>query len=189
MRELDDIEIAEINQLKEKLAKLEAKKFRQNADHDSRSGAKTNPIGEIGGIRSRSPKRKRQMFDRWTRDAKDAMALEQAIAATKASIKRVENTPRAEQRKAGEAVAAEVTTAFTKAHVRAGDRVEYTLNPRLEMVVEKVNKVSVSIAGWPRGERVRIDEIFPCKDDGTFYSIEERVAVLVAWGKANGYFA
>lgn len=68
-------ERAELLRLLDDLDAIEAKIERHH--RTALSGADTNPGGEIGGIRSRSPKRKAQLFDRFSREAKAAIKLYQ----------------------------------------------------------------------------------------------------------------
>lgn len=86
-----------LDELKKELDETNAKIKRHHGT--SISGAQMNPAGDIGGIRSRSPKRKQQIFDRYTREANEGVALYKRRDSLKREIARIETQP-ARDRKA-----------------------------------------------------------------------------------------
>ncbi len=184
MRELTEFENREINTLKAELSELETKRDKMRKVHASRDGMALNPAGDIGGIRSRSAKRKAQMFDRWTKDATESINLNKAIAGKKAEIRLLENAPKRDAQAEGAKNAGDTITAFMRANVKAGDKVEFLPNPQTApTIVRRVNAKSVSLE--PYGERYEWNDIFPCKPDGTYYSPIERIKRITDWTKEN----
>lgn len=126
----------EIADLEAQLATLATKRDRHNAECEHSSGFVTNPAGEIGGIRSRSPKRKQQMFDRWTRQARTATDLFQ-------QYKRIQREIKAKQayisRRATEAARDEILRLV----LRPGDRVSVPWSD--DGIVVRVNQKSVTV--------------------------------------------
>ena len=90
---LTDQDHADIATIEAQLADLDAAIQRHH--RTQLTGHDTNPAGDIGGIRSRSAKRKQQIFDRFTREAKTAIKLYNRREALRTSIEWITSGQRA----------------------------------------------------------------------------------------------
>ena len=104
-----------------------------------------NPAGDIGGIRSRSAKKKKQIFDRYTREAKQAVELYRQRDRILSAIKYHEQQPARDEQDL------RVLDWFDN-HLKAGDT--YTPGNN-ELVIVRKSKQSITTQGgtrWSIGE-------------------------------------
>jgi len=89
---LTTAEVLELDELKKKLSELEQTIERTYARHTS--GAEQNPAMDIGGIRSRSKRQKQQLFNRYTREARETGNLVNRRKQLERKIRSLENRPK-----------------------------------------------------------------------------------------------
>ena len=124
-----------VDELQADLARIEQKLQRNRAEYDSVSGERLNPIGEIGGIRSRSKKRKRQIADKRLRVAKEYVELITERQQLQREIKAAQQRPVHEKAQA-------TIEQVLRDKLRPGDRVETQYG---EATVIRCNAKSVTI--------------------------------------------
>jgi hypothetical protein len=79
--------------LEQQLAEVVEQIEKMHKRHEATSGFATNPAGDFGGIRSRSQRTKDRMFDRWSKQADEAIKLYKKRDSIKAQIKYLEEKP------------------------------------------------------------------------------------------------
>lgn len=126
----------EIADLEAQLATIDAKQERHDAECERTSGFRTNPAGDIGGIRSRSKKQKQQLFERWSRQARTTVDL---LEQRRRIVRDIEAKKQIIPRKAREAAANEILQLI----IRPGDKVSVPWSDSGTVV--RVNKKSVTV--------------------------------------------
>lgn len=133
MRLLDD--------LKSKLAKCNEQIEQHLAS--STSGAAMNPAGDIGGVRSRSRKRRRQIFERYSKEAKEHIELLKRREDLKRRIAYIESSSERERR----ALQRDISLYRWWNSLKPGDTIEPGNNV---LVITKKNAKSVVVSSGSR---------------------------------------
>ena len=82
-----------IANLQDRLDRVREKMQANDQQTERYSGHRTNPANDVGGIRSRSRRQKRQLWDKWDRLAKECVDLAAQEAALMREIRALEQEP------------------------------------------------------------------------------------------------